>query len=37
MDAVEGCGRGDGHEGAVGAAQAPRAVSVPGLVAKVVL
>lgn len=37
MDAVEGCGWGDGHEGAVVAAQASRAVTVAGLVAKAVL
>lgn len=37
MDAVEGHGWGEGHEGAVGAAQAPRAVPVAGLVAKAVL
>lgn len=37
MDAVEGCGWGYGHEGTVGAAQAPRAVSIAGLVAKAVL
>lgn len=37
MDAVEGCGWGDGHEGAVGAAQTPRAVPAAGLAAKAVL
>lgn len=37
MDAVEGRGWGDGHEGAVAATQAPRAVTVAGLVAKTVL